>query len=171
MALVIEIAPSWNGRVDRRGGPNACWPWIGGLMTNGYGQTRVKENGRWRGAGAHQVAYYMATGLWERKSDGRLVRHLCHNRRCCNPAHLLGGTPAENADDRQAKKAGRNLIRSSPFLLPVAGVADAMFPERPLSRLSRPLGLYELPFGGLVDDRDPRTQAHRAAAILRGEAA
>jgi hypothetical protein len=118
----IEIAASWRSRVDRSNGPAACWPWTGGCMTNGYGQTRIKENGRWRGAGAHQVAYYLATGRWERKADGRLVRHLCHYRRCCNPAHLIGGTHQDNADDRAALVARRR--RALPFLvLPVVGVA------------------------------------------------
>lgn len=125
----IEIAPSWTGRVDRRAGADECWPWTGSTMTNGYGQTRVKENGRWRGAGAHQVAYYQATGRWERGAEGRLVRHLCHNRLCCNPAHLAGGTPAENGEDRIARNAGRSLLAHGSashlinFSLPVGGVA------------------------------------------------
>ena len=118
--LNIEIAPSWRGRVDRRGGANACWPWTGALMTSGYGQTRVRMDGRWRGAGAHQVAHYVATGQWERAADNRLVRHLCHNRRCCNPAHLAGGTPTENGQDRIERMAGRSLLpsKSAPELLP-----------------------------------------------------
>ena len=110
MSGLIQIAPTWAGRVDRSAGANECWPWTGSTMTNGYGQTRVRKDGRWRGAGAHQVAYYQATGRWERQSEGRLVRHLCHNRLCCNPAHLAGGTPAENADDRMARRQGRSLL-------------------------------------------------------------
>lgn len=128
-ALLIEIAPSWAGRVDRSAGPNGCWLWTGGLMTNGYGQTRVKEDGRWRGAGAHQVAYYLATGRWERKAAGRLVRHLCHRRRCCNPAHLAGGTIAENAADRVARRRGIKLVVTNPYLLPFAGIANRQFGE------------------------------------------
>ncbi len=118
----VEIAPSWRRRVDRSGGPGACWPWRGALMTNGYGQTRVKFDGRWRGAGAHQVAYYVATGRWERKAEGRLVRHRCHNRPCCNPLHLVGGTHQDNANDRAERVA--RLRRPLPFLcLPVVGWA------------------------------------------------
>lgn len=121
-AMLIEIPGSWRARVDRSGGPAACWPWRGALMTNGYGQTRVKMDGRWRGAGAHQVAYYVATGRWERRDEGRLVRHLCHNRVCCNPFHLRGGTPQSNAWDRHQRLQSGPL--AMPILvLPVVGVA------------------------------------------------
>lgn len=94
-------------------------------MTNGYGQTRVRMDGRWRSAGAHQVAYFLATGRWERKADGRLVRHLCHNRPCCNPAHLRGGTPLDNSWDRYMRLWGVDLKQGSPMSLrlPVSGVA------------------------------------------------
>lgn len=127
-ALRIEIAPSWAGRVDRSAGPNGCWLWTGGLMTNGYGQTRVKEDGRWRGAGAHQVAYYLATGRWERKADGRLVRHLCHRRRCCNPAYLAGGDHYDNGLDLIAKNRGVALVSVNPMLVPVVGIARDWHP-------------------------------------------
>lgn len=113
----IEIATSWNGRVDRSAGPLACWPWRGSFVTNGYGQSRVKENGRWRGAGAHQIAHYLATGVWERKSAGRLVRHLCHNRPCCNPAHLVGGSHQDNSDDRVARSRGECLVPTNNLIL------------------------------------------------------
>lgn len=124
-AAGIQIAASWAERVDRRSGAAACWPWTGKLTGNGYGRTRVKENGQWRSAGAHQVAYYVATGRWERRSEGRLVRHLCHNRPCCNPRHLRGGTPLDNAFDRAERVSGQRLLPVVyPFLcLPVMGTA------------------------------------------------
>lgn len=119
----IEIAKSWRARVDRSGGPYGCWPWTGRLTVSGYGMSRVKEGGVWRTAGAHQIAHFVATGRWERKADRRLVRHLCHNRRCCNPAHLRGGTPIENAEDRAARVAGQRLVPPAlpPLMLYVAG--------------------------------------------------
>lgn len=122
--------PDFAAKVDSSGGPSACWPWLGG-RSKGYGVSRVKMNGRWRGCGAHQVANYLATGRWERGAARRCVRHLCHNRLCCNPAHLLAGTPADNSHDsylarfgvdlvaeREALAAGRRLL-----VLPVVGVA------------------------------------------------
>lgn len=133
MTALRDITPSqsWAGRIDRSGGPDACWLWTGRLTVNGYGGSRVKEAGVWRTAGAHQIAHYLATGQWEAKADGRLVRHLCHNRRCCNPAHLSGGTRLDNAFDRAARVEGRALVHvavgpaaSLPSLrLPVVGIA------------------------------------------------
>jgi hypothetical protein len=116
-------------RIDRGGGPAACWPWIGprsagthGLQTHGL--TNFKSGGRWRGCAAHQLAYYLATGRWEHRADGRLVRHLCHNSLCCNPAHLAGGTPFENTIDQTYRDAG--------LFAPRDHWADPPEPPRPL---------------------------------------
>lgn len=155
--LEIIPAPSWSGRIDRRGGASACWVWTGSCMTNGYGQTRVKESGRWRSAGAHQVAYYLATGRWERKADRRLVRHLCHNRRCCNPAHLTGGTASDNADDRKARAQGIALLPRQTFILPVAGIANSMFAGRAVP--VTPMKPFHLPVAGLARDWHPAVRA------------
>lgn len=123
---VFIPSPSWFGQIDRSGGPHACWPWTGPCMTNGYGQSRVRRDGMWRACGAHQLAYAMATGRWERRAEGRLIRHLCHNRLCCNPAHLRGGTPFDNACDRDALLRGESLLprRVRPMCLPVVGIAN-----------------------------------------------
>lgn len=120
---LVRIAPSFNGKIDRSAGPSGCWPWTGSLTTNGYGQTRVWMDGRWRSAGAHQVAHYLKTGRWEKKAEGRLVRHLCHNRPCCNGAHLRGGTPLDNAADRHSRVLGAP-SRDGWMCFPVVGVAN-----------------------------------------------
>ena len=51
------------------------------------------------GRGAHQVAWYLHTGVWPDK----FVLHTCDNRKCCNPAHLFLGTQKENREDCKAK--------------------------------------------------------------------
>ena len=82
------------GLVDRSGGPNACWPWLGGSAGDGYG--------RFQGERAHR---------WALRLDGRPVlpgqvgRHLCFNPICCNPAHLAPGSKRDDIMD--SVRAGR----------------------------------------------------------------
>lgn len=137
-AVVIEIAATWRDRVDRSGGPGSCWPWIGPISPAGYGQTQIRLDGRSRSAGAHQVAHYVATGRWEGAAAARMVRHLCHNRPCCNPDHLVGGTAKDNALDLAARNRGEDLLAAPVHRSP---------PPAPY-REPRVLGVYQLPVAG-----------------------
>lgn len=85
-------------RYIERGGPDDCWPWSGHINQDGYG--RFRTGGAM--AMAHRMVYAMTVGPIP---DGLVGRHQCHNRACCNPAHLLLGTQAENVQDTVA--AGR----------------------------------------------------------------
>lgn len=74
-----------------------CWPWLRGTTRDGYGT--IKVGGRSYRAPRLMLAFY-------RGDPGPLeTRHMCHNPRCVNPAHLLPGTHFENMRDRVA--AGR----------------------------------------------------------------
>jgi len=84
-------------KVDVRG-PDECWPWRAARYENGYGQFYVGN----KHGGAHRMAYYLATG-----EKPEVVRHTCDNPPCCNPKHLLGGTHADNAHDREERGRGR----------------------------------------------------------------
>lgn len=84
------------GRVDRSGGPNSCWPWLGAKFHFGHGA--IKVNGRpW---GAHRIAWELVNGP---VPEGQSVLHICDNPRCCNPRHLYTGTLADNAHDAVAR--------------------------------------------------------------------
>lgn len=101
------------GRVDRSGGPEACWPWLGYTDANGYGCLRRDGRGHER---AHRVALEL---------DGRPVgrglvgMHLCNFKRCCNPGHLVVGTHGENARMRSADglSRGRRLLSEEQALV------------------------------------------------------
>jgi hypothetical protein len=86
------------GRVDKSGGDDACWPWLGSISRHGYGMFRYLDECQ-----AHRVAY--------RLSGRRLPKRLVvrHNdgcpRHCVNPRHLKRGTRLQNAMD--ALKSGR----------------------------------------------------------------
>ncbi len=101
-------ADRFTEKVDRSGGPDACWPFTAFVMDTGYGQF-------WDGSRlvrAHRFAFALANG---REPSG-VIDHTCHNvtdcdegsscehRRCCNPAHLEDVTHRENV---ARGKAGR----------------------------------------------------------------
>ena len=87
-------------KVDKRG-PAECWPWLGYVHPNGYGQF-----GRGAERLPHRIAYQYLIGPIP---DGLVLDHLCHtadpqcadtvncrHRRCCNPEHLEPVTRFEN---------------------------------------------------------------------------
>lgn len=69
-----------------------CWEWRGSLSGSGYGQVSG-----WPYT-AHGVAYRVFNGV---VSEGEVVRHLCHNKKCCNPDHLKVGTHQDNWKDSE----------------------------------------------------------------------
>lgn len=80
------------------GEPDECWEWT--ASTNkGYGQIGYTLPGGKRVMyHASRIAYYVSNGRPD--MTGLLVRHTCDNPPCCNPAHLLLGTDADNARDK-----------------------------------------------------------------------
>jgi hypothetical protein len=92
------IAAIFWSKVDIPADQAGCWRWTQTTNENGYG--RFWNDGGWRAA--HRFAYRLVKGPIP---DGLQVRHMCHNRLCCNPEHLDIGTAKDNAQD--AIDAGR----------------------------------------------------------------
>ena len=78
-----------------------CWEWGHRVNRDGYGLYWT-EGKDWL---AHRLAYDLSVAP---VAAVPVVRHKCHNPRCCNPAHLLAGSQGDNMEDkvraqRQAK--------------------------------------------------------------------
>ena len=70
---------------------NGCWEWNKSCNSAGYGQF-TENKVYWL---AHRYAY--ACNLPLEKTD--VVRHKCHNPKCCNPDHLELGSHKDNWHD------------------------------------------------------------------------
>lgn len=78
-------------KVDVRG-PDECWVWRHSLK-GGYGNHCVNCV-TWC---AHAYAYFITHGV--KSSRQQQVMHTCNNKACCNPKHLVLGTPSQNTLD------------------------------------------------------------------------
>ena len=96
MRAKTPLATRFWPKVDRSGGPLACWPWTAALVV-GYGA--LKEGGRV--TYAHRVAWELTHGA--PLADTEVIRHTCDNPPCCNPTHLQRGTHADNSRDKLLK--------------------------------------------------------------------
>lgn len=89
-------------KVDRTGGPDACWPWLAAKNPDGYGWFHYIDGP----TGAHRVAFVLVMGPIP---EGKELDHLCHTadgtcvgglrcpHRCCvNPRHMEPVQPVEN---------------------------------------------------------------------------
>jgi hypothetical protein len=124
-------------RYVRRRGPSECWPWIGESLVRGYGYISLGGRGSKKET-SNRAAWILTHGPIP---DGQVVRHNCHNRICCNPAHLMLGTRADNVADMWEREDGapkgnarlsqadiaaiRGSKVSSRKLAPQYGVSDA----------------------------------------------
>lgn len=82
---------------------SGCWMWTGGITGSGYAAFTTEG----RTISAHRHAYERKHG---RIPSGHQLHHLCEQRSCVNPAHLVCLTPRrhlrlhDNVTSRNARK-------------------------------------------------------------------
>lgn len=109
--LDFQPTPAWAERfhtyVDSSGGPDACWPYLRYINKFGYGiysKPAEPSNPKISKAMMAHRAAFIISGRWPTQEQP-MVLHNCHNRKCCNPAHLHLGTHSDNM--REMYAAGR----------------------------------------------------------------
>ena len=97
------MADRFWSKVDRSGGPDACWPWTGARYSNGYGAFRI--GGRKATGGYQTTAQRVALALHRGIPVEQILQgcHHCDNPPCCNPSHLFDHTQGGNLADASAK--------------------------------------------------------------------
>jgi hypothetical protein len=99
-----DVERFWS-KVDRSGGPDACWPWVGRRNKHGYGAFDLWKGGRVH-VQAHRAAFFLHYGAYPEPCG----LHRCDNPPCCNPAHIWEGTTADNTRDCIAKGRARKAL-------------------------------------------------------------
>lgn len=69
-----------------------CWNWKKSVTSAGYGQFTLNKK-YWT---THRYVYTKCKGEIPK---GFVIRHICHNPKCCNPDHLAVGTSRDNYFD------------------------------------------------------------------------
>jgi hypothetical protein len=115
-----SLAERFWPKVDRSGGPAACWPWLAHIDKNGYGRINSGGTGG-RCLLASHVAWELTHGPIP---PGLFVLHNCpggDNPACVNPAHLWLGTQRDNMRDMHRKGRAsvgeRHYLRQHPELV------------------------------------------------------
>jgi len=83
-----------------------CWLWVAAVSSAGYGAFWHNKQMQ----KAHRVSYELAYGSI---APGMSVDHICHERRCVNPAHLREVTPKQNIENHagKAKASSKSGVR------------------------------------------------------------
>ena len=104
--------------------PDGCIIWQGS-KAGGYGRIRTRKGLE----AVHRVMYSETKG---KIPDGMVVKHLCHNKLCCNQEHLEVGTHKENVQDSVPYKK-KTTPRGKGYHKQWVGLSDKELVEQILS--------------------------------------
>jgi hypothetical protein len=99
-----------------------CWLWIGAKEKKGYGLFSSLQ------LKAHRVSWMIHNNTdWPAT---KIARHICNNRNCVNPQHIIPGTSKENAEDREASPIATN--RFKPIITPLGNFPSCVMAAKAL---------------------------------------
>ena len=115
-------------KVDASQGPDACWEWMRGVGSHGYGQYYPGNGAQ---VTAHRHALMISVGPPPEGKPHALHARTCISKRCVNPKHLRWGTHSENMTDAGATGA---MTRPRRLICPSG---HAMTPENTIVKIAR----------------------------------
>jgi hypothetical protein len=124
-----DIALFWS-YVDKRG-EGECWNWKKSKNTYGYGKFSLDGDDYH----AHRVAWQIANG--RAPHPGYQIAHapiVCHNRACCNPAHLSEKTQKENESDKRLDGTVASGTRNGKYTHPESALRGERNPSAKLTQ-------------------------------------
>lgn len=95
LEVKLWLGLNWNVASGR------CWEWTKAIGKDGYGA--IGHDGRV--LKVHRAVYAIAYGVSLSAAD--TILHLCHNKKCANPDHLLRGNATDNQIDNVVNLRGR----------------------------------------------------------------
>lgn len=95
--------PKLLDRIEYKVDGNGCWI-VTSHKARAAGYPRFKHRGKLESG--HRIVYEEENGPIP---EGILVRHICDNRECINPDHLLLGTYKDNFEDMRERKGIEHL--------------------------------------------------------------
>lgn len=84
-------------------GPAGCWLWLRGQHSSGQGIVAAKIDGRRTTITARQAAWQLSGKPMPRK--GWVLKQLCEQKACCNPAHAQEQSKSDVARANAAKRS------------------------------------------------------------------
>lgn len=82
---------------------SGCWAWTGATNGHGYGLVNMWVGQKQTTFAPHRLQWMHCHG---QIPDGMVVMHVCDNRACVRPDHLVLGTQQANLADMRAKGRG-----------------------------------------------------------------
>lgn len=135
---------------------NGCWVWQRSTNSAGYGQLSEFKK-YWL---AHRYSYICFNGDLKKTE---VVRHMCHNPRCCNPEHLKKGTHMDNYHDSRDEHIKAATKRRGAWI--VAGVAYSTVREASICTGITMSALCKHTKNGLFDIEQYRYNCYNAGKI------
>lgn len=83
-----------------------CIPWTGAVDRNGYGVRAIRKHKR---VFAHRLVYEQSFGPIP---EGKHIHHICGNKLCVNPVHLLAITQREHNHIHESHEHGASVHRA-----------------------------------------------------------